>query len=125
MITVTVDGMDDYVAGLGRVADGIGVRSGGLASLVELAGLQLLRFTFHDIEVDSGRTQGSLFFRHGGIQGNSAVSAYLGTNVTYAPYVRDAAHTVQFFKNAEETEGPAVAAAFGVNVETVVNNAFD
>lgn len=122
---ITVDGLDDYMAGLGNVADGIGIRNGGMANLVELAGLQLLRFTLSDIEVDSGRTKGSLFFQQGGPRGNSAVMAYLGTNVKYAPYVRDAAHTVQFFKNAEETEGPAVAAAFGVNVEAVVNDAFD
>jgi len=83
---------------------------------------QLLSFVARNIEVDEGRTKNSVFpslrVRPNG------VAAMLGTNVRYAPYVRDGGHGVQFFKYAERHEVPRVLAWLGDEVVVRVEGAF-
>lgn len=100
------------------------VQAGGrLPDTVEKALMQLLRFVLGNIEVDTGRTKNSIFPSVEGGGGNS-VSAMLGTNVHYSPYVRDAGHRQQFFEYAAEKEGPRILAGLGQEVVVKVEGHF-
>lgn len=103
--------LDDTIKAIGE-AD-------GMKSLISLATLQALRFVQANIEVDGGRTKNSINRR-----GTNAIVGVLATNVSYAPFVRDAGHSEQFFRYAERVEGPKIMENFGFEVEVRVNKAF-
>lgn len=103
--------LDDTIKAIGE-AD-------GMKSLISLATLQALRFVQANIEVDTTRTKGSLNRR-----GTNAIVGMVSTNVSYAPYVRDAGHSEQFFDYAARVEGPRIKENFGLEVEVRVNKAF-
>lgn len=90
----------------------------GLDSLLTLATMQALRFVQANIEVDTGRTKNSVMPSVQDSEGR------LGTNVSYAPFVRDAGHSEQFFRYAARVEGPRIQEAFGMEVQARVNRAF-
>lgn len=94
----------------------------GQGSVWMLALLQMNRFVGANIEVDTGRTKNSVFTEVSG-SGNG-ITALLGTNVSYSPFVRDAGHNKQFFEYAAETEGPAIAQLLGDEVAIRVEGAF-
>ena len=86
------------------------------------AAIQLHRFMVDNIEVDTGRTRNSLFFT---VQGASnSIVATIGSNVSYAPYVRDKSHDKQFVKDAAQKELPGVLQALGENVSAHVLEGF-
>ncbi|MBK8990158.1 MAG: hypothetical protein IPM39_29525 [Chloroflexi bacterium] len=90
----------------------------GLEGLLTLATMQALRFVLAHIEVDTGRTKNSVFPT---VKGGEAK---LATNVSYAPFVRDAGHSEQFFRYADRVEGPRIQESFGLEVQARVNRAF-
>lgn len=93
----------------------------GMAAIMALAVVQMQRFVTANIEVDTGRTKNSIFTQVR-VEGNG-VDGVLGTNVSYAPYVRDDGHYQQFFEFAAEAEGPRVAQLFGDEVQIRVQRA--
>lgn len=107
---------------LNSAAQAIAAESGGLGAILALGLAQLDRFVAANIEVDTGRTKNSIF-QNMGRNGNS-VTAALGTNVRYAPYVRDGGHDRQFFQYAVDVEGPAVLQMLGEQVVIRVEEAF-
>lgn len=100
-----------------------GAESGGLTARLTEAILQLQRFVLGNIEVDTGRTKNSVFADVS--QNGNSVTAMLGTNVSYAPYVRDAGHGEQFFKHAERVEVPGVLEWLGADIVARVEGSFD
>jgi len=56
--------------------------------------------------------------------GNS-VEAFLGTNVSYSPFVRNASHSKQFFAYAADVEGPHVQKWLGDEVDLRVERGFN
>lgn len=91
----------------------------GLKSIITLATLQALRFVQANIEVRTARTKNSVNRR-----GTNAIIGMLATNVSYAPFVRDATHSEQFFRYAARVEGPRIQESFGLEVQARVNRAF-
>lgn len=100
-----------------------GAESGGLTARMTEAILQLNRFVLGNIEVDTGRTKNSIFpdVRQDG----NSVTAMLGTNVSYSPYVRDKGHGEPFFDYAERVEVPGVLEWLGADIVARVEGAFD
>lgn len=94
----------------------------GAGSMWQLALFQLNRFIADNIEVDEGRTKNSIFTQIEG-EGNN-VTALLGTNVSYSPFMRDAGHSKQFFEYAAEREAPGIGQLLGAEVEIRVQRAF-
>lgn len=85
-------------------ADAVGPE--GMTAEIQKALIQLHRFVVDNIEVDTARTRLSIFmnvFADGG-----GVNGMLGSNVRYAPWVREAGHGSQFFEYAARVEGPRV-----------------
>lgn len=95
----------------------------GLPALMSEAVGQLQRFAQGNIEVDTGRTKNSVFGNVSG-RGNSVVGM-LGTNVRYAPFVRDSGHRMQFMKYAERKEVPNVLKYLGEGVVSSVEEVFE
>lgn len=122
---ITID--KSAIADIERAKDGLAavqkeLMATGADSMWMLALLQLNRFVGANIEVATGRTKNSVFTQVSG-SGNG-ITALLGTNVSYSPFVRDAGHHQQFFEYAAEYEGPAVARMLGEEVDIRVQRAF-
>jgi len=90
-----------------------------MKSIITLATLLALRFVQANIEVSTGRTKNSVNRKE-----TNALVGMLSTNVSYAPFVRDAGHSEQFFRYAARVEGPRIQDAFGMEVQARVNRAF-
>lgn len=121
MINVNQATVQDIETTQRQLADAlaaVGGESGGMEDIITLLTLQMLRFVQGHIEVDTGRTKNSVFPSVAGTEGR------LGTNVSYSPFVREAGHGRQFFDYAADVEGPAVARAFGLEIQSRVNRAF-
>lgn len=106
--------------GLDRLGNGL--RPNGLMSMMHTAVSQLHRFTAINIEVDTGRTKNSLFTSVSN-NGNSVVGM-LGTDVRYAPYVRESNHGMQFMDYALDREVPRLVAQMGGKITNVVERSF-
>jgi len=95
----------------------------GLEGMLTLAVGQLERFVAGNIEVKTGRTKNSVF---GSVSGSgNSVEAFLGTNVSYSPFVRNASHSKQFFAYAADVEGPHVQKWLGDEVDLRVERGFN
>ena len=106
-----------------NAAVAVGVASDdGLLGKVKQATLQMDRFVSGHIEVDTGRTKNSVFPTVRS-EGNSVIGM-LSSNVRYAPYVRDASHSKQFFDYAADVEGPGILEWLGSEVAITVREAF-
>jgi len=71
----------------------------------------MLAFIGRNIEVDTGRTRGSVFFRT--FKDGEGFGGVIGSNVKYSPWVRDAGHDKHFLVHAAEQEGPRALAEMG------------
>jgi hypothetical protein len=123
MIRIEAPQLSETQAKLEAAQQAIAPDTGGLADILAVGLAQLERFTVANIEVDTGRTKNSIFPKLGQ-QGNSVVAS-LNTNVSYAPYVRDASHKQPFFDYAAKVEGPRVAKMLGLEVDIRVTKAFE
>ena len=99
------------------------VSPNGLEALFRLAIGQLGRFVDANIEIDLGRTKGSVQ-PSVAVRGNG-VRAMLAAHTNYAPYVRNRSHNMQFMRYAEKKEVPNVVEALGLDVVVKVEGAFD
>lgn len=79
-----------------------------LSARMNQAVMQLLRFTQTNIEVDTGRTKNSLVGTVTQASGRGITGMVASSNVSYAPYVREAGHTVHFVDFAYEREVPRI-----------------
>ena len=122
MIKVTPNAQDVAATLAGLEAVKATTRGAGLEAMLALALGRLDRFVAGNIEVDTGRTKNSIF-QHTGGNGNR-LEAMLGTNVHYAPYVREAGHGEQFFEYAARVEGPAVLEMLGTDYDARIEAAF-
>lgn len=123
MITVKAEGRtpEEAAADFKEAADA--VRPNGLEALFRLAIGQLHRFVTSNIEIDTTRTQNSVtpIVK---VRGNG-VSAMLGANTSYSPYVRNKGHKMHFFRYAEQKEVPNVVDALELDVVAKVEGAFE
>jgi len=99
------------------------VSPNGLAEMFQMGIMQLDRFAQGHIEVDTGRTKNSLYTRVN--NDSNRITAMLGTNVRYSPYVRDDGHKKQFLENTRDAEGPRVLEWLGEQVVLSIEGAFE
>lgn len=120
--TASIQDLEALQADLRQAAREVSANS-GLLGLMTQGILQIDRFVANNIEVDTGRTKNSVFPTTR--QNGNSVLAQLSTNVSYAPYVREAGHGEQFLAYAEQREVPGVVAWIGeqagIKVEAVLS----
>lgn len=89
-----------------------------LEQIITHAVVSMQAFIDSNIEIDTGRTRGSVSAQVRG--GGSSVEGVIGAHTHYAPWVRDAGHTQQFLHYASDNHGPVLQRQMGQAVQVAI-----